>query len=889
MDSIFRTRTLVYVVSALALTAVVWARAYWIVQGERQQRFIDSAEQARRLAVFFERNTLGIFRYGDAYLKMVYREFSEHGDVEAIRQLMRDVPPDRSVVSHITIIDESGTPILVSGHKIKPGVSAKDRDYFKYHQENNNGDIFVSLPHRGRNSGKLIVRLVRRFDKPDGHFGGVIFAAIEVRSIMEFYAAMNLGPNSSATLVGNDKKIRARSSYGRLGPGQDISGSRIWQELKRGSVGLYQQTSVVDGITRNYAYRQLSEFPLIVAIGVSTEDISLAVTRFQNTVYVIALLVTVLIVTMTILFSREILASQKLAASESHVRAVVESVLDGVITIDESGRIGSFNSGARNIFGYDPEEVVGRHISVLIYQPDGNRDNQTASDDSPTVKETVIDPGFREVSATRKDGTLFPAALSVGEMQHQRTRMFVVTIRDVTEAHALTKQIAHQATHDELTGLINRREFARRLSQALTSAQQEGRQHALCYLDLDHFKLVNDTAGHLAGDILLRQVSQLLANRIRSRDTLSRLGGDEFSVLLENCRLDKALEVAESLIAVVRDARLTWEDRTFEIGVSIGLVAITAEAESTTRLLSQADVACYTAKDLGRNRVSVYSPENHQMNRHHSEILLATELGDTLKESRFLLYAQPIFSLSSELDISEPVYYELLIRMLDRKGNVISPAEFIPAAERYGLMGNIDRWVIETALRCYWQIIGTAMNAGISINLSGNSLNEEVLLDFMRQQFKAHGVPPNRVCFEITETAAVSNLAQVSRFITAMKSIGCRFALDDFGNGLSSFTYLKHLPVDYLKIDGSFVKDMATDPINRAMTGAINELGHILGIRTVAEYAENETIVDQLASIGVDYAQGYALGSPVPLSLPPTSTGRRTLDVDSDNKVATAV
>jgi signal transduction histidine kinase len=315
-------RILIYSVAALVLTIVVWAIAHWTVLIERERVFADSAAQAERLAVFFERQTLGILRYGDAYAKMIRREYIEHRDVDMIRQLMENIPYDQSIVSHVTIVDETGRPLLVSGHTIKPGTSASDRDYFK-HQKTSEGDqIMVSLPHVGRNTGKLIVRLVRGITWPDGRFGGVIFVALEADSITEFFVAMNLGPKSSATLVGNDKRIRARSSYGRLGPGQDISGSRIWRELEQSPVGLYRQVSVVDGITRYYAYRQLSEFPLIVAIGVSTEDIHQAVKQFQLPAYVIAMLATVLLITVTILLSRETLTSQKLAASESRIRAM---------------------------------------------------------------------------------------------------------------------------------------------------------------------------------------------------------------------------------------------------------------------------------------------------------------------------------------------------------------------------------------------------------------------------------------------------------------------------------------------------------------------------------------------------------------------------------------
>ena len=863
MESVFPIRTVSYGILACTLTITVWILAYWTVLEERESRSVASAEQAKRLAVFFERNTLGIFRYSDAYIKMVRRAYVEHGDLNAIRALIREVPLDQSIVSHITIIDALGTPILVSGHSIKASVTAKDRDYFKL-QKATRGDLaYVSLPHRGRNSGKIIVRLVRRITTPDGRFGGVIFAAIETQHITDFITAMDLGPQSSATLVGLDRKIRARSSYGRLGPGQDISGSILWQNLKQQPVGLYKQTSVVDHITRYYAYRQLTEYPLIVAIGVATDDIAQAALQFQYPVYTIAFLITILIATMVTLFIRERVSRQRLAASESHIRTIVETVQDGIITVDDHGCIETCNNGAQKMFGYSAQEVTKQPITALFDTTD-QRDASATQPNSAIDVEALSRCGLHEVWAHRQDGTRFPAELSVGKMRSDKRHLCVVTVRDITESHLLTQQMAHQATHDELTGLVNRREFGRRLSQALKGAQRLGKQHALCCLDLDRFKLVNDSAGHQAGDALLKQVSQALIRRIRQRDTLARLGGDEFSVLLENCELDKAREIAESLVAAVDDVNFTWNDQTFDISVSIGLVAITAAAESPSQLMSQADIACYTAKDLGRNRVCEYSPDNDQMNRHHNEVFQATALNDTLAENRLRLFLQPIFALNPWHELNEPSHYEIVVRMLDKQGQLILPNAFIPAAERYGLMGNIDRWVIKMALCHYWELIGSSKEAGININLSGNSLTDEGLLAFVRQQFLDHDVPPERVCFEITETAAVSNLTQASLFITAMKTMGCRFALDDFGSGLSSFTYLKHLPVDYVKIDGSFIKDMAHNDIDRAMTGAINELGHILGIRTIAEYVESRALVGQLIALGVDFAQGDALGRPVP-------------------------
>jgi PAS domain S-box-containing protein len=453
MDDTSRTRLLPYVVIGLVLTAIVWAITYRSVALEREQSFMQSAEQAKRLAGFFEQHALRAFRYGDSYLKLARREYIGTGSVDAIRKMLDDVPLDKSIISHITIIDATGKPLLVSGHEIKPGTTAKDRDYFLFQKHNQGDRIFVSLPHKGRNTGKLLIRLVRRITMPDGRFGGVIFAALEVKQITRFFAAMNLGPQSSATLVGTDKKIRARTSYGRLGPGQDISGSRIWRELEKDPVGLYRQTSVVDGITRYYAYRKLSEFPLIVAIGVSVEDITQAVTQIKIPTYVIAVLMTIVIAVLTILICREILVSKKLRDGEARIRTIIDSITDGIIAVDETGCIESFNIGAQKIFGYDTNELLGQDVSILAAEPDRSRHEDYVRNYCRTGERKIVGKGYREVRARRKDGTEFSAEISINEMTIGKTRCFVGTLSDITERKKLEEQL-HQAQKMEALGQL---------------------------------------------------------------------------------------------------------------------------------------------------------------------------------------------------------------------------------------------------------------------------------------------------------------------------------------------------------------------------------------------------------------------------------------------------
>lgn len=431
-----------------------------------------------------------------------------------------------------------------------------------------------------------------------------------------------------------------------------------------------------------------------------------------------------------------------------------------------------------------------------------------------------------------------------------------------------TSLLSFQASHDALTGLINRREFELRLERALESARMQGRTHVLCYLDLDQFKIVNDTCGHGAGDELLRQLTVLLQANVRERDTLARLGGDEFGILLENCSLQMACDVAEVLRRAVEEYRFVWRNKTFVVGASFGLVELSHESTTVSAALSSADEACYAAKDRGRNCIHVYQPEDSELMRRHGEMQWVSRIASALEENRFRLYGQTISSLSPEDDGGK--HFEVLLRMLAEDGvEVIVPMAFIPAAERYNTMKGIDRWVVSNTFDFLCaQNFGKGQNGAFdtcSINLSGASLCDESFLGFVLAQFEQYPVAPQNICFEITETAAILNLSAAVDLIHALKKIGCRFALDDFGSGLSSFTYLKNLPVDYLKIDGTFVKDMASDLIDYAMVHSIHNIGHVMGLKTIAEFVENETVLRMLKEMGVNYAQGCWIDVPKPV------------------------
>ncbi|MCP5133110.1 MAG: EAL domain-containing protein [Gammaproteobacteria bacterium] len=561
-------------------------------------------------------------------------------------------------------------------------------------------------------------------------------------------------------------------------------------------------------------------------------------------------------------------AEAALFAEREKALVTLHSIGDAVITTDMHGIVEYLNPMAEKLTDWSMIEAQGRPLGEIFHIVNEQKDQPLLDLMTQNLEEEKA-PGLAHYSTlVSRHGRKYHIDDLAAPIRGREDQLLgtVLVFRDVTEIRRLTRQLEFDATHDALTGLINRLEFERRLKQALSSAHQHGARHALCYLDLDQFKIVNDTAGHAAGDDLLRKINRLISGVFRDRDTLARIGGDEFGLLLDNCPLSRAQFIAQNIVNSVRDYRFHWEGQVYQIGVSIGLAPITVETKNTTQLFAQADVACYIAKELGRNRVHVYTEEDSETAQRHSEILGAAGLRDALEKDRFRLHYQPIVSLSDPSQ--QPAYYEALLRIVykgqpNEDSELVLPAAFIPAAERYGLMGVIDRWVIQAAFREYAAGIGHT-SAKISINLSGNSLSDETLFDFIKAQFAEYAFSPAQVCFEVTETAVFQNLQQAIKLMTALKHCGSQFALDDFGSGLSSFRHLKMLPVDYLKIDGSFFKDTIGSDSDRALVTAITQMSHTLGIQTIAESVENQTVAEHLRELGVDYAQGFFFGHAAP-------------------------
>jgi len=564
---------------------------------------------------------------------------------------------------------------------------------------------------------------------------------------------------------------------------------------------------------------------------------------------------------------------QKRAADalfQERVRAQVtlESIGDGVITTDAGGYVVYLNPVAEDLTGWRAGEAEGLPLAEVFRVIDERIARERDYPLDVCLRDGRVMRHENRHSLLRKDGRRFSIQDSAAPMRNQEGRIVgtVVVFHDTTEMQHLTNKMAFLASHDSLTGLLNRHEFEIRLQQVLESARTEGTQHAVCYLDLDQFKIVNDTCGHVAGDELLKQLTHQLHGKVRASDLLARLGGDEFGVILEDCNLDMAYRIADGLRQSIKDFRFAWQDRFFEVGASIGLVPISAASGNMTEVLSAADSACYVAKDLGRNRVHIYQPDDDALARRHGEMQWVQRINDGLDDNRFQLYGQHMVPLTA----GAPTFCEILLRLHEAEAGLIPPNAFIPAAERYYLMPNIDRWVVARALaalgRSHWPEDTSDQPVMFAINLSGQSLCDDQFLDFVVTHLQESRVPPGRICFEITETAAIANLTRAIAFIARLKDMGCRFALDDFGSGLSSFGYLKSLPVDYLKIAGNFIQDIVVDPVDHAMVDAINQIGHVMGLTTIAESVENDAILQMLRTLGVDYAQGYGISEPVPLA-----------------------
>ncbi len=559
------------------------------------------------------------------------------------------------------------------------------------------------------------------------------------------------------------------------------------------------------------------------------------------------------------------LAEESLSRDKELAQVTLASIGDGVIRTDSSGRIDYMNSVAERLTGWSLGVAMHRDAGEVyqVIHESTRRPRANPVELCLLEKRTVVTPGlFVLQSSSDEEYVIRDSVAPIPGIGNEIVGA-VVVFRDLTRVRGLERQMVYLESHDTLTGLLHRQEFEIYLEAALESARDQGLEHALLYLDLWEFKLINDCFGHVAGDELLRRVADQLQSRIGQKGILGRVGGDDFILLLENHSPIEAEAVARGLQRSFRDFRFNWGGQLFEVGLNIGLVSINAASDSATQIFRAADAACYLARQGGRNRVHTYVPDNAAVAEHHGRLHWVQRIRRSLAEDRFCLYHQEIRPVKPE----RPPLREILVRMVDETGEHLEPGDFIPIAEHHDLASSIDRWVVRRSLsllRRAGNAAGGDATAGdlVSINLSAQSLGDESFLEDVLAFLETSGVATGRIYFEITETAAVANLSRALRFIGAVKDTGCRFILDDFGSGFSSFAYLKNMPVDILKIDGEFVRSMESDPIRRAMVASINQVAQVMGIATIAEWVETEATYEMLREIGVDYVQGYWLHRP---------------------------
>ena len=560
-------------------------------------------------------------------------------------------------------------------------------------------------------------------------------------------------------------------------------------------------------------------------------------------------------------------AEEQVRLSQDRYRLLYNDTPSMFFTLDTFGKILSANQFGADYLGYPVEKLIGKRIVDLHEEHDRVQIVKK-------IQDCLIEAHRVhrwETSLIHRDNSKVwvRTAARVMSSESESGNSILLVCEDITEAYTLSEQLKYQAKHDALTGLVNRYEFERRLQDLLNESRRNRSSHALLYMDLDQFKVINDTCGHDAGDELLRQLARLLKKYITDNDTLARLGGDEFAVLLGSCDLQCATSVAQTLHRAITDYRFVWRDASFNINVSIGVVAIEHTTQDSATLLSAADTACYSAKEEGPKHVHVYQPNDVEVVRRHQEMAWISKINKALEEDRFELCYQPIVPvISGNFDLKQSnLHYELLLRMRDEEGKIIKPISFLPAAERYKSTPSLDRWVVKYAFN--WLASNPQHLEQLeicSINLSGHSVSDKDFLYFLLDQLLSTGVTPSKICFELTETATIANLASATEFMEELRERGCRFALDDFGTGLSSFEYLKNLPVDFIKIDGQFISDVAIDPINYAMVRSINEIARVMSKRTIAEFVETEATLSTLREIGVDYAQGHVISKPKPIN-----------------------
>lgn len=774
------------------------------------------------------------------------------------RQLIFDQVATARYFAAIGVTDQDARVIYQSRLADPSILRVAQFDYVKVHRERPDVGLYISLPIKSPHGFGWGIVFSRRMSRPDGSFAGIAYVALSLDYFTDLFGRMDLGPNGSMSVMRGDGKLLVREPFHEGHLGADVSKAEIYRHYPKVQAGSFESgASPLDRVPRLYTFTQVGDFPITISVGRALQDVYAAWWRRALTIGMTGVVLTTAMIALAFSLRRELrrrrAAHQEALHNEALFRGAMKGAGIGTALLSLDGTVFTVNPAFRRLFGFTEQDVLPRTAADLTHPDD------EPPDDGPLLRGET-DFAESERRYLRKDGSEIWILRSVSLMRDEdgKPAYLIVQFQDITARREAEDRLRYNATHDELTGLLNRSAFEQKLQDALVESREVGIRHALAFLDLDRLKIINDSAGHAAGDALLRGVAGALPSYLRRGDIIGRLGGDEFGIILLGCSLDDATELLERLNAAASAIQFPWEDRRYNVGASIGVTEITPTSRSPSAVLAQADVACLTAKMAGRNRVSIYRPEQSDAVDRHREIAVAAGIEQALKEDRLRLFGQKIVAFS---DMAQE-RYEILVRLVDKDGTLIPPSVFIPAAERYNLVGEIDRWVVSKALSSVGQAAIPVRRLRVHLNLSAASLGDPAFLVYLLDVIESSRVPPDILVFEITETALVSNMALAIKAVGKLREIGCQIALDDFGAGLSSFNYLRQFPVDIVKIDGTFVRNMTTSSVDRHIVKSIHQIAQELGAQTVAEFVEDPATFNLVRSLGISFAQGYAIHEP---------------------------